>query len=81
MDEIEAKLAKWSARYDRLKEARTRLKAAAAGPGPVPRVLKAEVELLQNQCSEALDELNAAYARLKKEIPSPLEGGDRGHGG
>jgi hypothetical protein len=69
MDGVEAKLAKWAELYERLKEARSRLKAATAGPGPVPQDLKEEVELLQHQCTVALDELNAEYARLKKAPP------------
>jgi hypothetical protein len=71
MDGIEGKLATWMERYERLKEARSRLKKATAGPRPVPKGLKAEVELLQHRCNEALDELNAEYARLKKDPPPP----------
>ena len=65
VNRVDAKLAKWTELYGQLKEARTRLKEALQQPGPEPVALKAEVDRLQRACGEALDELQAEFARMK----------------
>ncbi len=69
MDIIEAKLAAWTAAYEKLKDVRARYKVAEAVPGPVPVPLKDELRECERQCGVALDELNAEYAKAKSDPP------------
>lgn len=71
MDIIEAKLAAWTAAYDRLKHVRARFKAAEALRGPVPTALQEEMRDCERRCGVALDELNAEYAKSRSTPPPP----------
>jgi uncharacterized coiled-coil DUF342 family protein len=65
MQELEAKLAKWTELYGRLKNARARLKLSIEDASPQRDERQAEVHELQRLCGQALDELQAEYARMK----------------
>lgn len=69
VDDIEAAMAKWMALYDKLKEARAKLKAAMEQPGPVPAALNEEVRECERRCGAALNELNEAFAQNKGAPP------------
>lgn len=63
MNGIDAKLAKWTALYEKLQDARSRLKVAEARRQKAADI-REEIRDIERECGEALDEINAEYARM-----------------
>lgn len=65
MESSESILARWTALYEQLNDARLHLKSAMERPEPVPPQLKARVRECERLCRAALYELNAACDKDK----------------
>jgi hypothetical protein len=66
MHKLDERLAEWMEAYRRLKEARARLKAAAATPLGAPEELRDEAHRVQIEADAALHALQLEFEALKK---------------